>query len=42
MKDDLIHVPDNSRYLWAFKPGIPHTIDYSKGFLLKKYKDLLQ
>lgn len=42
MKEDLIHIPDNSRYLWAFKPGIPHTINYSKGFLLKKYKDLLQ
>ncbi|MCI1741484.1 MAG: FRG domain-containing protein [Prevotella sp.] len=42
MKEDLIHIPDKSRYSWAFKPGIPHTIDYSKGFLLKKYKDLLQ
>lgn len=26
---------------WAFKEGILHSVDYDKGFLLKKYKHIL-
>lgn len=33
---DLLDVPNKPEYEWAFKEGIPHSVDYDKGFLLKK------
>jgi FRG domain protein len=41
MMSDLLDVPNKPEYEWAFKEGIPHSVDYDKGFLLKKYKHIL-
>lgn len=37
----LRNVPNNPKYNWAFKEGIPPQIDYDQGFLLKHYKKVL-
>lgn len=41
MMSDLLDVPNKPEYEWAFKEGILHSVDYDKGFLLKKYKHIL-
>ena len=41
IKESLKNVPKQDCYRWAFEPDIKHTIDYSKGYLLKEYARFL-
>lgn len=41
MKQDLLNLPQNPQYDWAFKENVQHKIDYSKGFLLRQYQHIL-
>lgn len=41
MMADLLEIPNKPEYEWAFRKGTMHTIDYNKGYLLKKYKHIL-
>lgn len=31
----LLNAPTNPDYMWAFRPGIPHKVDCTKGYLLR-------
>ena len=33
----LKSLPSDKRYKWAFEEGIPYTIDYNQGIVLKKF-----
>lgn len=37
----LLDIPNQPEYEWAFKEGVPHIIDYNKGYLLRKYKHVI-
>lgn len=37
----MLNIPNEQRYQWAFEPGHNHTIDYSRGFILKEYEKCL-
>lgn len=41
MMKDLLEIPNKPEYKWAFRKGEVHTIDYDKGYLLRKYKHIL-
>lgn len=41
LKDALRNLPNDSRYSWAFKKGIEHTVNYNDGYLLMKYQSCL-
>lgn len=41
MKQDLLNLPNNPKYRWAFMPDSSHVIDYDNGYLLRKYKRCL-
>ena len=41
MWNDLLNLPNDPRYAWAFKEGLDYRIDYDQGFLLERYKDVL-
>ena len=41
MGDAMTKSGNKPEYEWAFKEGILHSVDYDKGFLLKKYKYIL-
>lgn len=41
MMADLRAVPNKPEYEWAFKEGVPHVIDFDKGYLLQQYKHIL-
>lgn len=38
MKQSLKNARFDSRYRWAFEPGVAHTINYNDGYLLKMYQ----
>ena len=38
MMDELLNLPSNPKYRWAFERDDNHVIDYNKGFVLKEYK----
>ena len=42
MMADLLNVPNKEEYKWAFVEGIDHSVEYDKGYLLKKYKHILE
>lgn len=42
MMEALRNVPYQPEYKWAFEEGIPHKIDYDKGFILKHFKHILE
>lgn len=42
MMNDLLNLPNNHEYEWAFKENISHEINYDNGYLLKKYKHILK
>lgn len=41
MMKDLLDVPNKAEYEWAFKKDVNSNIDYDKGYLLKRFKDIL-
>ena len=41
MMKDLLNLPNNPEYEWAFKENKPYEIDYKKGFLLREYEHIL-
>ena len=41
MMNDLLNLPNNPEYEWAFKEGIQHMIDYKKGHLLNTFEHIL-
>ena len=38
----LKSLPSDKRYKWAFEEGIPYTIDYNQGVVLKKFASCLK
>ena len=41
MMNDLINLPNNPEYEWAFKENIHSKIDYKQGYLLRMYAHIL-
>ena len=41
MMNDLVNIPNNPEYEWAFKKKIHSKIDYNQGYLLNLYKHIL-
>lgn len=41
LRESFLRIPEQVEYRWAFEPDIPYQIDYSKGYLLKKYEKFL-
>ena len=41
MMKDLLALPQNPNYRWAFERDKSHVTDYDKGYVLKIYKDCL-
>lgn len=42
MMNDLLNLPNNPEYEWAFKENVQHVIDYKQGFLLRIYEHILK
>ena len=42
MMADLRNVPEHPMYEWAFKENIPSKVDYDQGYLLRRYKKVLE
>ena len=42
MMNDLVNLPNNPKYRWAFKREDGHVPDYSKGLLYNKYRACLE
>lgn len=42
MIKDLMNLPNNPEYEWAFKEDVQHVIDYKQGYLLKMYEHILK
>ena len=40
-RESFLRIPEQAEYRWAFEPNIAYQIDYSKGYLLKKYEKFL-
>ena len=41
MMKELLDLPSNPKYRWAFERNVNHVTDYNQGFVLKKYKTCL-
>ena len=41
MMKELLDLPNNPKYRWAFEHDDNHVTDYNQGFVLKKYKTCL-
>jgi hypothetical protein len=41
MIDELMNLPNNPKYRWAFEQDNGHVTDYNQGFVLKEYKACL-
>jgi len=41
MMGDLLNVPKNPEYEWAFREDLPSRVNYDQGALLKYYKEVL-
>lgn len=41
MMNELLNLPHVPRYRWAFERDDSHVTDYSKGFLMRRYRDCL-
>lgn len=41
MMKELVDLPNNSKYRWAFERDDKHVTDYNRGFVLRKYKTCL-
>lgn len=41
MMNDLVNIPNNPEYEWAFKENIHPKIDYKQGYLLRMYAHIL-
>lgn len=41
MMNDLLNLPNNPLYRWAFEKGPKHVTDYDKGFVMSKLKECL-
>lgn len=41
MMEDLLNVPKNPEYEWAFREDLPSRVNYDQGPLLKYYKEVL-
>jgi hypothetical protein len=41
MIDELMNLPNNPKYRWAFERDNGHVTDYNQGFVLKEYKACL-
>ena len=41
MMKELLDLPNNPKYRWAFERDDNHVTDYNQGFVLKKYKTCL-
>ena len=39
--NDLLNLPDNPKYRWAFERDDTHVTDYSKGYVMSKYMECL-
>lgn len=42
MMSELMNLPNNPKYRWAFERDDNHVIDYNQGFVLKKYEACLK
>ena len=42
MMNDLLKVPQNPNYRWAFERDESHLMDFDKGYVLRVYKDCLK
>ena len=42
MMHDLMNLPNNPKYQWAFERDDSHIIDYDNGYVLKMYKECLE
>ncbi len=42
MKRDLLDIPNNPQFEWAFVPNKNHLVDYSQGYLLNRYQNCLK
>ncbi len=42
MKHDMLNLPSNPEYRWAFERDDNHMTDPSKGFVMNKYKDCIK
>ena len=42
MMNDLLNLPYNPKYRWAFVPDNSHVTDYSKGYIMKDYQECLR
>lgn len=42
MKQELLNIPNNPRYSWAFESGQAHVISPNDGYLMKIYQDCLK
>ena len=41
MMNDLLNLPNNPNYRWAFERDVNHVTDYSKGFVMRQVKECL-
>lgn len=41
LREKFLHIPEQDEYRWAFEPIENYQIDYSKGYLLRKYEKFL-
>lgn len=41
LKKELLDLPNNLEYKWAFEKGITHQINYRDGYLLRRYEACL-
>lgn len=42
MMNDLLNLPNNPKYEWAFKENVSHVIDYKQGVMLKQFEHILK
>lgn len=42
MMNDLLNLPYNPKYRWAFAPDSSHVTDYKKGYVMREYQDCLK
>lgn len=41
MMNELVNLPSNPKYRWAFERDDSHVTNYDQGFVLKEYKACL-